>query len=519
MARALGAGEANPADTLSGLLSDRLARFDGAARTVLSFAAAVGRSFDVDVLGRVTGLAAGELLSTLELLERHGAVRAAGSSGYDFAHDLVRRAAYRQMSEPRRRLVHAQIARAVAAIPDPDGALASDVAHHAALGGDNRLAAESCLTAARRCLRLFAYEDTRDLGQRGFHHAERLPARERLPLQAELLGLQVQALRGRRARSLEADLTRVAMEAQAVGLSEAEARAHRFLSLMQYESEDYAGAEESSLRHAEAGRAGTRIEVATELAASARCFALLERDMPRAEALIEEASAVFGRDAQVLDVFWTRGLLRQFNGETEGAVADLTTAATLAARAELNWEQCDCLVRLALLEIERRRPAEVLPWCDRLAAVASKMGDGYERPMASALRALARRSLGKTGAEEELARALQELRAVDAKSILSTTLNLCGELAFEKREMANAASFAQEALGAATAVQQLSQQVVARALLARVAAAGGDRATASDHLEVAGGLAQPQAVSARARAAVDRARAETSAAHNAVVRT
>src|SRR5439155_3706210 len=141
MARALGAGDPNPADTLAGLLSDRLARFDGSARTVFSFGAAVGRSFDVDVLGRVTGLPAGELLSTLDLLERHGVVRAAGSSGYDFAHDLVRRAAYRQMSEPRRRLVHGQIARAVAAIPDPDGALASDVAHHAALGGDNRLAA------------------------------------------------------------------------------------------------------------------------------------------------------------------------------------------------------------------------------------------------------------------------------------------------------------------------------------------------------------------------------------------
>jgi len=127
-------------------------RFEGPARTALSFGAAIGRSFEVDVLGRVTGLGLAELLGTLELLERHGVLRAAGSSGYDFAHDLVRRAAYRQMSEPRRRLVHAQIARVLAALPDPDGARAGDVAHHAGLGGDQALAAEACLRAAEQCL-------------------------------------------------------------------------------------------------------------------------------------------------------------------------------------------------------------------------------------------------------------------------------------------------------------------------------------------------------------------------------
>src|SRR5205814_4033534 len=119
-----------------------------------------------------------------------------------------------------------------------------------------------------------------------------------------------------------------------------------------------------------------------------------------------------------------RGLLRQFDGDTENAVADLARAADLAALAELNWEQCDCLMRLALIELEQRRPAGALPWCERLAAVAGKMSDGYERAMAAALKALARRSLGESGAPEELAGALQALRTADAKSVLSTALNL-----------------------------------------------------------------------------------------------
>jgi DNA-binding SARP family transcriptional activator/predicted ATPase len=511
MARALAAGETNPADTLSGLLADRLARFEGSTRTALSFAAAIGRSFDVEVLGRVTGLPPDPLLSNLELLERHGVLRAAGPTGYDFTHDLVRRAAYRQMSEPRRRFVHGQIARALAATPDPDGALHGDVAHHAALGGDHRLAAEACVSAGARCLRLFAYEQARELGQRGLPHAQRLPPRERLPVEIELLGLEVQALRGPRARLLEPELTRAAAESRAVGLSEAEARAHRFLSLAQYQSGDYARAEESSIRQVEAGRAGSRMEAATELAASARCLALLEREIPRAEALIEEASAAFGPDAQVMDVFWTRGLLRHFSGETEQAIRDLTRAAEVAARAELNWEQCYCLIRLAVLELERRRPAQALPWCERLATVASKMGDGYERPMAATLRALARRSLGPVGASEELARALEELRAADAKAALSTALNLCAEMALEAGEETSAQAWAHEALEAATTVQQHSQQAIARTLLARLAAAAGDRAAARDHLRAAAGdRAEPQTMSARARAALDRARAEVS---------
>jgi hypothetical protein len=325
------------------------------------------------------------------------------------------------------------------------------------------------------------------------------------------MGLQVQALRGRGARPLQVELARAVVAARAADLSETEARAHRFLSLIQYENQDFAAAEESSIRHAEAGRGGEGTEAAVELAASARCFALLEREIARAEVLIEEASEAFGRDAQVLDVFWTRGLLRHFNGDSENAVADLARAVTLAANAELNWEQCDCLMRLALIEIERRRPADALPWCARLAAVASKMSDGYERPVAATMTALAHKALGRAGSAEEVTAALADLRAADAMSVLSTALNLSAEMTLEAGETAAAEAFAREALEAATVVQHKSQLVIARALLARLAGAAAEPAAARDHLDaVAGDLAEPRLVSARARAAVDTARAELS---------
>jgi hypothetical protein len=210
----------------------------------------------------------------------------------------------------------------------------------------------------------------------------------------------------------------------------------------------------------------------------------------------------------VLDIFWTRGLVEQFAGDTEAALADLTRAATLAASAELNWEQCDCLVRLALIAIERGQPAEALPLCARLAAVAEKMGEGYEAPMAETLSAIARAALGRAGAATELAVALDQLRAADAKSMLSHALNLCAGLALDSGDRAGAEAYATEALQAASAVDQKSQQAIARASLARLALAAGDSAAAHAHLHrVAADLNQPQAVSARARAAVEVVRA------------
>ena len=136
------------------------------------------------------------------------------------------------------------------------------------------------------------------------------------------------------------------------------------------------------------------------------------------------------------------------------------------------------------------------------------MTDSYESPMAATLTAIAHAALGRVGAAAELASAVNALRRVDAKAMLSTALNLCAEHAFEAGDAAGALGFAQEALQAATAVEQKSQQALARALLARLAAST-DGAAARHYLDaMAAALADPRAISARARAAVERARAE-----------
>lgn len=189
-ARALASGSEELTGSLSSWLTERMERLREQERALLAWAGALGRSFDVDVLARVTGLQTSELLPSLERLEEHAILRGK-SSGYDFAHDVWRQAAYRQMSSPRQRLVHAQIAKALSQAPDHDDALAGEIAHHAALCGDAELAARACITAGRRCLRLFAASEGRNLSQRGYQLASGLPETVRVPILVELLSIQV----------------------------------------------------------------------------------------------------------------------------------------------------------------------------------------------------------------------------------------------------------------------------------------------------------------------------------------
>ncbi|MEO8035413.1 MAG: AAA family ATPase, partial [Acidobacteriota bacterium] len=142
--------------SLAETMSARLADLEGPARELVGWAAAVGRQFDAEIVGRATGMPAGEMLSALDKLERCAIIRAAGERSYDFTHDLLRDAAYQLISGPRRTLAHRQIARAFQSVHDPEAALAGDVFHHAVLGGDDEMAAGAAVDAGRRCLRFFA---------------------------------------------------------------------------------------------------------------------------------------------------------------------------------------------------------------------------------------------------------------------------------------------------------------------------------------------------------------------------
>ena len=114
-------------------IGQRLQRQSERCREVLALASVVGREFDPDLLGRVSGLEEDELF---EALEEAATARLVGgvpeSSGrLRFSHILVRDALYEELSAPRRLRLHRAVAEALEALyaRNPEPHLA-ELAHH-----------------------------------------------------------------------------------------------------------------------------------------------------------------------------------------------------------------------------------------------------------------------------------------------------------------------------------------------------------------------------------------------------
>jgi DNA-binding SARP family transcriptional activator/predicted ATPase len=520
MARAFARGEPGVAATLRVLIDERLERLDDHARALLPFAAAMGRSFDPRILARVLDLPAGELSATLGDLERRGVLRAAGPEVYDFSHDLIRQAAYQQLSEPRRRLCHLQLARVLAGWPDPDGELAGDLAHHAALGGDGEAAARAYLAAAQRCIRLFAWAEASQLCRRGIDQLPRLDRATRLHLHVELLGVEVMGKPSpERAREVEMELLRVLTAAEEAGLHADVVRGYYLRSVVQFRSENTRGAAENMFRAIRVGQSVDAITEARTKAEAGRCLVLLERDIGKAKELLEGAQALLPDGSDELMLTWGMGLLKRYLGEPEEAGQRLEHAARLARRIESHWEETECLRALTLLAIEQGDLAKAGGHCPPLLALAEKMGEGSERPIAEAFAALVRVLAGDAGAEPVFAAAVARVRAADAKSVLATTLNIAAEYHLDRGDTERATAQANEALAAATVVERSNQIAIATTILARLAHRAGQTNRARAVIEpLRTAAANPLALSLHARQAVERALREISEPAPAKVR-
>jgi DNA-binding SARP family transcriptional activator len=463
-ARALDAG-GDPLRSIEALIAERLERLDSRARALLPFAAALGHSFGGDLLARTSGLPPAELLAAVESLERAGVLEAAGESRYDFAHDLVRNAAYRALSIPRRRMVHAQIARALAELPDADGALASDLAHHADLGGDVERAAFAYAAAAERALKLFATVDAHQLAERGLRFVDRLDGNPRITVEMRLLSVQAQTRISDRA-ALSNRISRLTVAAQEAALKDVAWKGFFVLSLLQFLDDDFHHAQESTLRSVEAARSADPPTAVRAMAVTSRCLLLIERDLEQAVSLADEAQVLAqSHGLAPLELPWALGLAHYHLGDIDRAHADLCLAVERSRACDDHWHHCMCLQQLACIALERGRTDEALAWCAQLDEFAARLGEGSERPFGMAVAALARLAAG--GSDWAAAeRAFGDLRQVDARSLLSYALNTAAELALAEARRPEARRYAAEALAAAEAVERRTERVVALMILA-----------------------------------------------------
>lgn len=204
------------------VLSARLRQLTPGARELAELAATIGRAFSFEVLKRATDQSEEALVRSLDELWRRRLVREQAASTYDFSHDALRDAAYREAEPARRRLLHRRVATVLESLPgEGAGAPNARVAHHYEQGGEVDRAVEAYGRAAREASALFSHEEAVRLLDRAQALLAGEPAgveRDRRELELHLARVvPLRLLGGHAAPALEAAMRRVQELSERVG--------------------------------------------------------------------------------------------------------------------------------------------------------------------------------------------------------------------------------------------------------------------------------------------------------------
>jgi DNA-binding SARP family transcriptional activator len=476
LARAGEASAAAPPASVAAVIRDRVEALPADAATVLRWGAVLGRGFAVDELVALSGLDDEAVVRAIEHLERRALLARAEGDRHDFAHELVRRVVHDALSEPRRRLMHRRIAQSLARRFELGEADVAAVAHHAALAHDSALAAGTCLVAARRSLRVFAVADAHALARRGLRHVEALADPERTCRELELYEVMLAAWRPDDVVPVARQVEALAERALDLGSLEHARLGYHLLAWLRWEHGAWAEARRFMLQAQLVSRGASETEQIVSIAEVARCLVLLEKDLGQAQALALEAQAR-GRIARVEPpATWAAlGMLHFRRGSFDDACVDLERAVSLARAARDHHEEFQCLEQLVMLELARGDLDAASARAAELVELGARFRDGSEAPLAGGLAALVGLARGED-ADGALDAAAEALARADAKQRLAYLLSNAAWLDVERGAAERAVRRAGAALAAAIAVERTTEAALARAVLARVATAGGEDA-------------------------------------------
>ncbi len=186
------------------LIQARLSRLSDPARRVLDAAVAMGRVFEFEVVARAAALSEHAALDALDELRAARLIEPLGSDGlsFTFDHSLTMEVAYREVGEPRHRLLHRRVAEALEAIYGRqylDG-IAGVLTWHFVEGGDVQRAAPYAVRAAQLAMKIAAWQEAIGFYEQALQAD--LPQLERAALLMELGDACAQA--GETARASEA---------------------------------------------------------------------------------------------------------------------------------------------------------------------------------------------------------------------------------------------------------------------------------------------------------------------------
>ena len=472
--------------SLEELVRDRVDRLPEPAADIIRWASVLGPSFAADRLVALVGIEIGALADQLETLERHALIRedAAGEGvAYQFGHDLIHRAIYTSLSEPRRRLMHLKVARMLGDQGCCVGALAEEIAHHAVLAGDNGIAAKACVEAGRRCLRLYANAEAISFARCGVRHAGSLPQPDRVMRTIEAMEIEVHADRPREIEGLMETLEALAETALDHDCLEHARMVFQLLSFLRWERGMWRDAEHDTLRAELVSRTAVGGQRVVAMAETARCLAMLERDLDQAEALLLEGTALAQRlDIEPNAIPDATGMLRFHQGKIDEAATAFRRARVLAQRDAERTSEFFALEHLVELELSRGSFGEATRLVDDLVRLAKKLSTGSEAPFAHALAALCRLAADDPEADAELTSALADLANADAKRRLALCLRTAAKVDLDQGRVDRAWSRAVESLRLAELLDRPSDIALARITLIEAADRRKDHAAHDEHM-------------------------------------
>jgi len=418
-------GYAAPTDgttgTNQGVTEMLLSRVEGLGereRRVLTYAAVLGKEFHFSNLSAVAGSGEERVTESLDRLVHDGLVREKGGEVYEFVSEAVRRDLYAELTETRRRILHARAGRALEGKP---GTSDSDLARHFYLGRDDPKAVEYNLRAARAATRDYAFQTAVAHVSRALEAERRRPGRDPrvevrllteqgrlfeelgvLPRSDEVLseavtiardvagpGLELgRALLGlaqtRVARSDYESAASLASEAiqmlESAGTARDLMAAHRVLGLVAWRRGDIPGAERHQRAQLEvAEREGTPLELGHALVdvantlvptGTTRFDPALEL-YTRAAELFQSAGS-FGARARVL---MNQSVLEYHADRAEDALRHITEAIEAADRSRSPIWIGYCNFNLAQWQAELGHPDLARPLLARAIQVLEPIGD------------------------------------------------------------------------------------------------------------------------------------------------
>jgi len=471
--------EGDKSTSVKELVGERLARWGVDGTEILQCAAVLSPHIDVATIASLTNLDSERIGEVLEAAERQGMLTIT-SHGPDFSHELLARAVYTTLSPLRRQVMHRKVADLLEQSAMLDLDLGARRAHHAVQSGDPGLAARALLAVGRLCLRYYANDDALLLVRRGKQLLDQLPEVERVCMTIDLHDIRLAAgpLEDWEASANEYE----ALAEQALDHGElAHARlGYHMAAHVRWLHGQWSHAREQSLQSARAVRGGRDEDQIIGMAETAKCLVMIERDLPKADAMLMEAQALSARKGLSHHAIPAGlGILRFHENRLDEAAELLQESRTQCKSAGARIDEFLANEYLMMIEFQRGRYEEALAYCRTLEAIGGKLRVGSEAPFAQALSALCDYALHDN--RERIGPALEALRDADAKYRLAYVLTRAAQLDCERGRLDDATRRAEEALGYAELLNRATEMAMARGILACICRASDQREQAKEH--------------------------------------